>query len=76
MRTRRLRNEIATYLTDREANTREIHDHLNEKFKYGATMHQVGNILSKDSRFKKAGICRAQGTVSGRYTLAIWKLNN
>jgi hypothetical protein len=76
MRTRRLRNEIANFLIDREANTREIHDHLNSRFKYGATMNQVGNILSKDSRFKKTGTCQASGAISGNYTLLIWALNN
>ena len=58
-RTNRLRNEVETYLHDNEtANTVEIFDHLNSRFKWGATMNQVGNILAKDNRFEKIGHVR------------------
>ena len=55
-RTRRLREEVRTYLEENDsANTVEIFDHLNERFRWGAPMNQVGNILAKDSRFSKIG---------------------
>ena len=58
-RTRRLREEVICLLEEKEtANTVEIFDHLNERFRWGATMNQVGNIMSKDSRFSKVGHIR------------------
>ena len=45
-RTRRLREEVICLLEEKEtANTVEIFDHLNERFRWGATMNQVGNII-------------------------------
>ena len=74
-RTNRLRNEVETYLHDNEtANTVEIFDHLNSRFKWGATMNQVGNILAKDNRFEKIGHVRGQFRGS-TYTVGIWSLN-
>ena len=58
-RTRRLREEVICLLEEKEtANTVEIFDHLNERFRCGATMNQVGNIMAKDSRFSKVGHIR------------------
>ncbi|MDP6871068.1 MAG: DUF3860 domain-containing protein, partial [Candidatus Thalassarchaeaceae archaeon] len=58
-RTRRLRGEVLALLEDKgTANTVEIFDHLNERFRWGATMNQVGNIMAKDSRFSKVGHVR------------------
>ena len=58
-RTRRLREEVLNLLEDRgTANTVEIFDHLNDRFRWGATMNQVGNIMAKDSRFSKVGHVR------------------
>ena len=60
-RTRRLREEVICLLEEKEtANTVEIFDHLNERFRWGATMNQVGNIMAKDSRFSKVGHIRGQ----------------
>ena len=60
-KTSRLRNEVETYLNENNsANTVEIFDHLNSRFKWGATMNQVGNILAKDNRFEKIGHVRGQ----------------
>ena len=73
-RTGRLRNEVETYLGENEsANTVEIFDHLNSRFRWGATMNQVGNILAKDLRFEKVGHVRGQfrGSV---YTVCVWSL--
>ena len=74
-KTSRLRNEVETYLNENNsANTVEIFDHLNSRFKWGATMNQVGNILAKDNRFEKIGHVRGQfrGSI---YTVCIWSLS-
>ena len=71
----RLRNEVEIFLQENEtANTVEIFDHLNARFKWGATMNQVGNILAKDNRFEKIGHVRGQfrGSI---YTVCIWSLH-
>jgi|TARA_B110000495_G_C22434391_1_gene273247 hypothetical protein len=72
--TRRLREEIRILLEKNgSANTVEIFDHLNSRFRWGATMNQVGNILAKDLRFDKIGHIRGQfrGSV---YTVCVWGL--
>ena len=73
-RTKRLRAEIECLLKEGPANTVEIFDHLNDRFKWGATMNQVGNILAKDPRFAKVGHQRGQfrGSV---YTVCVWSLS-
>ena len=74
-RTRRLREEVLCLLEDKgSANTVEIFDHLNERFRWGATMNQVGNIMAKDSRFSKIGHVRGpfRGSV---YTVCVWGLS-
>ena len=54
-RTRRLREAVLVLLEEKgTANTVEVFDHLNERFRWGATMNQVGNILAKDPRFSQA----------------------
>ena len=55
-RTRRLREAVLVLLEEKgTANTVEVFDHLNERFRWGATMNQVGSILAKDRRFSKVG---------------------
>ena len=74
-RTRRLRREVLSLLEVKgTANTVEIFDHLNERFRWGATMNQVGNIMAKDSRFSKVGHVRGpfRGSV---YTVCVWGLS-
>ena len=74
-RTRRLREAVLSLLEDKgTANTVEIFDHLNERFRWGATMNQVGNIMAKDSRFSKVGHVRGpfRGSV---YTVCVWGLS-
>ena len=74
-KTSRLRNEVETYLHENNtANTVEIFDHLNSRFKWGATMNQVGNILAKDNRFEKIGHVRGQFRGS-TYTVCVWSLS-
>ena len=46
-RTQRLRTEILSFLTEvGEANTTAILDHVNRRFRWGATMNQLGNVLA------------------------------
>ncbi|MCP2503660.1 MAG: DUF3860 domain-containing protein [Candidatus Poseidoniales archaeon] len=74
-KTNRLRNEVEVFLQENNtANTVEIFDHLNTRFKWGATMNQVGNILAKDNRFDKIGHVRGQfrGSI---YTVCVWSLH-
>ena len=74
-KTSRLRNEVETYLNENnKANTVEIFDHLNSRFKWGATMNQVGNILAKDNRFEKIGHVRGQFRGS-TYTVCLCSLS-
>ena len=75
-RTKRLREEVRTYLEENDtANTVEIFDHLNDRFRWGATMNQVGNILAKDSRFSKIGHIR--GLFRGStYSVCVWALSH
>jgi len=75
-RTRRLREEVLNLLEDKgTANTVEIFDHLNDRFRWGATMNQVGNIMAKDNRFSKVGHVRGpfRGSV---YTVCVWGLSH
>ena len=74
-RTRRLREAVLVLLEEKgTANTVEVFDHLNERFRWGATMNQVGNILAKDPRFAKVGHHRGQfrGSV---YRVCVWSLS-
>jgi hypothetical protein len=74
-RTKRLREEVLKFLTERgRANTVEVFDHLNERFSWGATMNQVGNILAKDTRFEKVGNVR-DFFRGARYSVCIWALS-
>ena len=73
-RTLRLRTEIATYLKSvGEANTTDILDHVNQRFRWGATMNQLGNVLARDRRFIKVGF---DGTDIGgfRMRVCVWSI--
>ena len=74
-RTKRLREEVYKFLGERgRANTVEVFDHLNERFSWGATMNQVGNILAKDTRFEKVGSVR-DFFRGARYSVCLWSLS-
>ena len=74
-RTQRLRQEISTYLSEvGEANTTDILDHVNKRFRWGATMNQVGNLLARDSRFEKLGITEGTTMAGFRERVCIWAL--
>ena len=73
-RTKRLRKAVAEYLEKNgRSNTVDIFDHLNDRFSWGATMNQVGNILAKDLRFQKVGHIR-DFFRGARYTVCVWDL--
>ena len=74
-RTKRLREEVYKFLGERgRANTVEVFDHLNQRFSWGATMNQVGNILAKDKRFQKVGSVR-DFFRGARYSVCLWSLS-
>jgi hypothetical protein len=72
----RLRNAIVNYLSDKEANTTSIYEHLCEKSRHGTTMCQLVNILAKDPRFIKVGSTKKAGAFSGAYQICVWTLIN
>ena len=74
-RTKRLREEVYKFIGERgRVNTVEVFDHLNERFSWGATMNQVGNILAKDTRFEKVGSVR-DFFRGARYSVCLWALS-
>ena len=74
-RTARLRNEIAQYLeTNGVSNTSQILDHVNKRFRWGATMNQVGNVLARARRFEKLGITEGTTLAGFRERVCIWAL--
>ena len=74
-RTGRLRNEIAYFLkSNGNCNTSQILDHVNGRFRWGATMNQVGNVLARDSRFRKLGLSEGTTMAGFRERVCIWAL--
>ena len=84
MKTFRLRKLLVEYLSDGEYDTDEICEYINKRTKHGTTSHVLGNVLSKDPRFKKVGTktktCTAKtryyDTVSHTYTITVWGLED
>lgn len=75
MSTIRIRTAIRELLTNQQrANTVEIFDAINERFRWGATMSQITNVLSKDKHFRKVGEVRGNWRV-GRYSVCLWELS-
>tara|TARA_B110001452_G_C15225866_1_gene424852 strand:+ start:300 stop:539 length:240 start_codon:yes stop_codon:yes gene_type:complete len=74
-KTQRLRQEISTYLTTvGEANTSDILDHVNKRFRWGATMNQLGNVLARDRRFVKVGFDEGTDVGGFRMRVCIWSI--
>ncbi|MCP2504770.1 MAG: DUF3860 domain-containing protein [Candidatus Poseidoniaceae archaeon] len=74
-KTQRLRQEISTYLTTvGEANTSDILDHVNNRFRWGATMNQLGNVLARDRRFVKVGFDEGTDVGGFRMRVCIWSI--
>ena len=72
-KTRRLRSEISDYLDNvGEANTTAILDHINKRFRWGATMNQLGNVLARDSRFTKVGFDEGADVGGFRMRVCVW----
>lgn len=75
-RTRRIREAVHDYLACRgQANTNEIYEHINQRFRWGATMSQLGNVLARDKRFAKSGFDDARFNDGGRCRVCIWSLS-
>ena len=74
-RTLRLRTEIATYLSSvGEANTTDILDHVNQRFRWGATMNQLGNVVARDRRFIKVGFDEGTDIGGFRMRVCVWSI--
>lgn len=75
-RTVRIRERIKKYLTVHgETSTIRLGEHLNDSMKWGVTMQQLGNVLSKDKDIVCVGHTKSANTASGgRYKVMVWKL--
>ena len=74
-RTQRLRQEISTYLTSGgEANTTDILEHVNKRFRWGATMNQLGNVHARDRRFVKVGFDEGTDIGGFRMRVCVWSI--
>jgi hypothetical protein len=74
-RTKRLRSAVHEYLDEQgEANTSQIYEHINNRFRWGATMSQLGNILARDVRFKKSGFDNSRFGDGIRTRVCVWQL--
>ena len=74
-RTGRLRNEIAQFLeANGVSNTSQILDHVNQRFRWGATMNQLGNVLARDRRFIKVGFDEGTDIGGFRMRVCVWSI--
>ena len=74
-RTKRLRDAIDEYLESvEEANTNDILDHVNQRFRWGATMNQLGNVLARDRRFVKVGFDEGTDIGGFRMRVCVWSI--
>ena len=74
-RTGRIRNEIAVFLdVNGDSNTSQILEHVNRRFRWGATMNQVGNVLARDRRFVKLGLIESTTMAGFRERVCLWAL--
>ena len=72
-RTKRLRDAIDEYLESvEEANTNDILDHVNQRFSWGATMNQLGNVLARDRRYIKVGFDENTDIAVFRMRVCVW----
>ena len=76
MRTVRIRERIKRYLMAHgETSTIRLGEHLNDSMKWGVTMQQLGNVLSKDKDIVQVGHTRSANTAcGGRYKVMVWEL--
>ena len=74
-RMQRLRSEIQSYLGEvGEANTTTILEHVNRRFRWGATMNQLGNVLARDRRFIKVGFDEGTDIGGFRMRVCVWSM--
>ncbi len=74
-RTQRLREAIHVFLAEEgEANTTTILEHVNRRFRWGATMNQIGNVLARDRRFVKVGFDDKSDAGGFRIRVCIWSV--
>ena len=75
-RTKRLRLKIVKYLEKKgPQNTQQIFDHLNKASYGGTTIQQVGNLRTKDPRFRAIGIVQTKSPQANqRYNIQVWDL--
>ena len=74
-RTGRIRNEIVNYLGENgESNTSQILEHVNKRFRWGATTNQVGNVLARDRCFVKLGLIESTTMAGFRERVCMWGL--
>ena len=72
-RTKRLRDAIDEYLESVDAaNTTDILDHVNQRFRWGATMNQLGNVLARDRRIVKGGFDENTDIGGFRMRVCVW----
>jgi hypothetical protein len=57
-----------------EANTTDILDHVNQRFRWGATMNQLGNVLARDRRFVKVGFDEGTDIGGFRMRVCVWSI--
>ena len=75
MKTRKLKIRIIEYLAvNGPQTTNQIQDHINCTTRHGTTSQQLGNVLSKNKDFKKAGTALRAGILSGSYEVVVWDL--
>ena len=76
-KTKRLRGAVYEFLHEKgEANTSEIFEHVNNRFSWGATMNQLGNVLARDSRFIKSGFDSSHIHGGFRVRVCVWSLSD
>ena len=76
-RTGRLRKEVVVFLEENgESDTGQILEHVNSRFRWGATMNQIGNVLARDSRFQKLGVTEGVTMAGFRERVCIWALSS
>ena len=77
MRRKVIARKIIQCLQDNEAHTTEhIHAYVNEHYRYGATMNQIGNILAKYPEFEKVGMQKVPDYRGWDYYICTWRLKD
>ncbi len=73
--TKRLRKAVFKFLEVKgQANTTQIFDYINSKYRWGTSMNQLSNILAKDSRFEKVGFLNNSKGSGIRCRICVWGL--